>query len=66
MSITKPEDLPPYYRELYEERGALIQEGCRLGTDREGTAEANRRAFSDVLRVMSREQAICLPDPDET
>lgn len=55
MNYQHPRDLPPEWRERWEERAAIIQEGCRLPTDREGTAEANRRAFADVLRCMARE-----------
>ena len=54
--ITHPRDLPPFYREQWEERAAIMQEGCKLPTDRAGTAQANRRAFEDILRVMERDE----------
>lgn len=56
MRYQHPRDLPPEWFERWEERAAIIQEGCGLPTDREGTAEANRRAFVDTLRAMAREQ----------
>lgn len=40
-----PSDLSPYWREQYEERAALIEEGCKVPPD-----VANERALVDILR----------------
>lgn len=44
-----PDDLPPDWREHYEERSAIMQEGC--GSTRD---EADRAALVDTLNVMER------------
>lgn len=56
MTYTHPSQLPANWRALWEERAAIIQEGCRLPTDREGTAKANRLAFDCILADMVREE----------
>ncbi len=53
MTPTHPRDLSPEWFVRWEERASIIQEGCRLPTDRDGTAEANRRAFAMVLAEMN-------------
>lgn len=50
--MNHPRDLPPEWRELFNERAAIVQEGCNLPTTLEGTAEANRRAFAMILAEM--------------
>ncbi len=57
MTPTHPRDLSPEWFARWEERGAIVQEACKLPTDRDGTAEANRRAFAMLLAEMEREKA---------
>lgn len=46
----QPQDLPPKWRERYEERAAIIEEGCKVSPE-----EANRRAMADITRQMDAE-----------
>ena len=56
MTYTHPNQLPAEWFELWQERASIVQEGCRLPTDIEGTREANRRAFAMILREMEAER----------
>lgn len=51
-----PRDLPPEWFERWEERAAIQHEGCRLPATIEGTREANRMAFADILRLMESDK----------
>ena len=55
MTPQHPRGLPPGWFELWEERAAIIAEGCRLPADTEGAREANRRAFAEILKLMEAE-----------
>lgn len=44
------DDLPQFYRELYDERAAIIEYEAKLTY-----ADANRAAMADILRVMDRD-----------
>ena len=44
-----PDHLNAHWRELYEERAAIIEEGCHVSRD-----EAERLALADIRAVMAR------------
>lgn len=46
----QPQDLPLEWRERYEERAAIIEEGCKVTPE-----EANRLAMMDITRQMDAE-----------
>ena len=54
MAITHPRDLPPFYRELYEERVALMMSGNNF-TEAD-LPKAERWALIDTTRVMERDE----------
>lgn len=45
----KPSDLPPDWRSWYEERAAIVEDGCGCTRD-----EAERRALEMTVREMKR------------
>lgn len=55
-----PRSLPPEWFARWEERAAIVQEGCRLPATVEGTREANRLAFSMILAEMERDDDAAL------
>ena len=44
-----PDDLDPAWRERYEERAAIMQEGCKCTYE-----QANERAWVDIQRQIER------------
>lgn len=56
MTYQHPRDLPPDWFDRWEERAAIVQEGCRIPADRFGVIEANRLAFKMILEEMEGEK----------
>jgi len=56
--ITYPRDLPPRYRELYEERVAIMMAGNRF-TEAD-LPKAERWALIDTQRTMARDEDAAL------
>jgi hypothetical protein len=54
MTITSPNDLPQRYRELYEERVAIMMAGNRFAEA--DLPKAERWALIDTQRVMARDE----------
>jgi hypothetical protein len=55
LTPTHPNDLPPAWFARWEERAAIVNEGCGYPPTVEGVRRANREAFEMTLAEMAED-----------